>query len=128
MASVAMDRTLRNLNKRYSITALALSSGVVCFTTGILLGSILSGEPLYKPSEWQEPPLTYMLHGDHVESGYLRHVENVLQRLGFSRVENSTKFDLLWSHVYPFGERAPFPKRFLQTLRPFQKVGNLLYL
>lgn len=67
---------------------------------------------------------SYMLHGDHVDSGYLKHVKIVLERLGFRRVYNDSSFDLLWSHVYPFGEQAPFPKPFLRNLRPHQKVED----
>lgn len=59
-----------------------------------------------------------------LETGYLKHVTNVLKSLQFS-VDGGTYSDwhLLWSHEYPF--ISPELKERLMNLKPYQKV---LYL
>lgn len=52
---------------------------------------------------------------------HLKHVNLVLNRLGFEKVSNeSTDWDLLWAHDYPF--RAMYPK--LHNLKFHQKVNH----
>ena len=58
-----------------------------------------------------------------MESGYLRHVIDAFDRLGYQQVDGSTQdWDVLWSHDYPFG------KEFFTSLKPHQKVSILLML
>lgn len=52
----------------------------------------------------QEPKPIFWVHGKNPDSGYLKHVFRVLERLGFQRGDNSSDWDLLWSHEYPFRE------------------------
>lgn len=58
--------------------------------------------------------------GKNVESGYLKHVFFVLQRLGYQEDANATDWDLLWAHDYPF--RVLYSK--LNNLSPHQKVNH----
>ncbi|XP_047116406.1 probable tubulin polyglutamylase ttll-15 isoform X1 [Schistocerca piceifrons] len=64
---------------------------------------------------------SYALYGQRLETGYLRHVEAVLRRLGYSRTVaiNSSEWDLLWAHDYPF---RTMPE--LRNLKPHQKVNH----
>uniref|UniRef100_T1L481 Tubulin--tyrosine ligase-like protein 9 n=1 Tax=Tetranychus urticae TaxID=32264 RepID=T1L481_TETUR len=57
--------------------------------------------------------------GRNMESGYLRHVIESLDRIGYQRVDGfNQEWDVLWSHDYPFG------KEFFTSLRPHQKVNH----
>lgn len=50
----------------------------------------------------------YFLYGKSVDSGYLKHVINVLERLGLERTFNGNdSWDLMWAHDYPFGQLKP---------------------
>lgn len=64
---------------------------------------------------------SYALYGQRLETGYLRHVEAVLHRLGYSRTTaiNSSEWNLLWAHDYPF---RTMPE--LRNLKPHQKVNH----
>ncbi|EFA07282.1 probable tubulin polyglutamylase ttll-15 [Tribolium castaneum] len=63
---------------------------------------------------------TYWVYGKNVESGYLKHVFIILNRLGYKNDPNATDWDLLWAHDYPF--RKLYPQ--LNHLRPHQKVNH----
>ncbi|KAJ3636823.1 hypothetical protein MTP99_000332 [Tenebrio molitor] len=63
---------------------------------------------------------TYWVYGKNVESGHLRHVFEVLDRLGYKNDPNATDWDLLWAHDYPF--RKLYPR--LNDLRPHQRVNH----
>lgn len=56
-----------------------------------------SGGDRYRPRVWIE--------GKRMETGYLRHVVETFEKLGFQRVNGSEgdDWDVLWSHDYPFG-------------------------
>lgn len=126
MISVTIDRFYRTLKKRLTIKQAAILTIAIC-TIFMSINLLQFKNSDLKPKEHDEGEVdehpTYMLHGDRVDSGYLEHVINVLGRLGIKRVQNSTDFDLLWSHPYPFGESAPFSRQFFQNLRPYQKVS-----
>ncbi|GLH07195.1 Uncharacterized protein GBIM_12709 [Gryllus bimaculatus] len=63
---------------------------------------------------------TYALFGKNVDSGYLRHVIAVFERLGFQRVDVSSNWDVLWAHEYPFRNMYSV----LKNLKPHQKVNH----
>lgn len=68
-----------------------------------------------RPTYW-----TYSKGKDKDES-HLKHVNLVLNRLGFEKVTNeSTDWDLLWAHDYPF--RVMYPK--LHNLKFHQRVNH----
>ncbi|KAJ8926545.1 hypothetical protein NQ314_021084, partial [Rhamnusium bicolor] len=62
----------------------------------------------------------FWVYGKNVESGYLKEVFTVLDRLGYRNDPNSTDWDLLWAHDYPF--RKLYQK--LNNLKPHQKVNH----
>jgi len=66
--------------------------------------------------------LTYGLFAKHPDSGYLKHVWNVLSRAGYARVDiNITSdWDVLWAHDYPF-KRI---REKMLKLKPGQKVNK----
>ena len=47
---------------------------------------------------------TYIVYAKHPDSGYLKHVFNVLERDGYTRGDfnTSTDWDVMWAHDYPF--------------------------
>lgn len=63
---------------------------------------------------------SYKIYTNKPEDGYLKHVHAVLKRIGFEHVSNTTDWDLLWGHDYPF--RVLYPE--LQRLKPHQKVNH----
>ncbi|KAJ8943005.1 hypothetical protein NQ318_008323, partial [Aromia moschata] len=72
-----------------------------------------------------EPPdyrikKNFWVYGKNVESGYLKEVFTVLERLGYQNDPNSTDWDLLWAHDYPF--RKLYSQ--LRNLKPHQKVNH----
>ncbi|XP_028398565.1 tubulin polyglutamylase TTLL5-like [Dendronephthya gigantea] len=61
------------------------------------------------------------IHADHINSGYLNHLIDVLDRLGFAYTTNGdSDWDLLWSHNYPFTTLATQ----LRQMNPYQKVNH----
>lgn len=64
---------------------------------------------------------TYWFYGKSANEAHLRHVKNVLDRLGYEKETNETKdWDLLWAHDYPF--RAMYPR--MRSLKPHQRVNH----
>lgn len=56
-----------------------------------------------------------------MESGYLSNVFTILDRFGYKNVpENSTNWDLLWAHDYPFRKLYAH----LNNLKPHQRVNH----
>lgn len=68
----------------------------------------------------EKPQKTYWAYGKNVEGGHLREVFTVLDRLGYRREDNTTDWDLLWAHDYPFGELYYE----LYNLKAHQKVNH----
>lgn len=62
----------------------------------------------------------YWLYGKSSNGNHLRHVQLVLDRLGFEFGSNETDWDLLWAHDYPF--RVLYPR--LHQLKPHQRVNH----
>ena len=60
-----------------------------------------------------------ILHNKKIEAGYLDHVIEVFDRLGYQITYNGSDgdWDVLWSHEYPF------MKNFLPHLKPYQRVS-----
>ncbi|XP_033337259.1 tubulin tyrosine ligase-like 15 [Megalopta genalis] len=44
----------------------------------------------------------YRIYARSNDTGYLKHVVTVLDRLGFKETNNDSNWDLLWAHDYPF--------------------------
>ncbi|RWS05853.1 tubulin polyglutamylase TTLL4-like protein, partial [Dinothrombium tinctorium] len=64
-----------------------------------------------KPKVW--------IQGQKMELGYLKHVFEVFERVGYHRVNGSVEdWDVLWAHEYPF------TKGFFKTLKAHQKVNH----
>lgn len=62
---------------------------------------------------------TYWIYGKRIDSGYLNHVMRVLERIGYVRGTNTSNWDLLWAHDYPFGY-----VKSLNHLKPNQRVNK----
>jgi len=60
------------------------------------------GSPEGQPST--EAGQTYVVYAKHPDSGYLKHVYNVLERAGYRRGNYNTTsdWDVMWAHDYPF--------------------------
>lgn len=64
---------------------------------------------------------SYWFYGRNEGESHLKHVRNVLERLGFQKGTNETlDWDLLWAHDYPY--RALYPR--LHQLKPHQRVNH----
>ena len=70
-----------------------------------------------------KPSLRFTPYGKNLDSGYLKHVYNVLDRLGYERVSYnlSSDWDLMWAHDYPFKKL----KTVLKAMKKGQKVNKL---
>lgn len=64
--------------------------------------------------------LSYWAYGRNVNSGYLKHVFAVLDRLGYKNNPNSSDWDLLWAHDYPF--RTLYAQ--IYNMKPHQRVNH----
>lgn len=70
--------------------------------------------PIKRPSYW--------IYGRSGNEAHLRHVKNVLDRLGYEKVSNqTTDWDVLWAHDYPF--RVLYPQ-LQQNLKPHQRINH----
>ncbi|XP_066583542.1 probable tubulin polyglutamylase ttll-15 [Prorops nasuta] len=54
------------------------------------------------------------------DTSHLKHVFNVLERIGFERSENESDWDMLWAHDYPFRVKSLN----LYNLKPHQRVNH----
>ncbi|KAK6639459.1 hypothetical protein RUM43_007732 [Polyplax serrata] len=126
MLSVTLDRYYRTLQKRLTVrkALLCLVVFLFLFAKIILRLNECPAKETTVNNEKENTVLRFVLHGDNVDSGYLKHVMAVLNRLGYQRANYTKDFDLLWSHVYPFGELSPFDKPFFRNLQPYQKVNH----
>ncbi|ESP02910.1 hypothetical protein LOTGIDRAFT_110692, partial [Lottia gigantea] len=55
-----------------------------------------------------------------LESGYLQHVFNVFERLGYVNGSPFSDWEVLWSHDYPFVSLS----KHVSDLKPYQKVNH----
>lgn len=62
----------------------------------------------------------YRIYTKSNDTGYLKHVFIVLERLGFKRTDNVYNWDLLWAHDYPFRSWSSI----LSKLKPHQRVNH----
>jgi len=64
----------------------------------------------------------YVVYAKHPDSGYLKHVYNVLERSGYRRGNYNTtdNWDVMWAHDYPFKKIRPI----MEKMRPGQKVNK----
>jgi len=65
----------------------------------------------------------YAVFAKNEDSGYLKHVYNVLERAGYSKVSYNVSQDwsVMWAHDYPFKKL----KHLMTNLRPGQRVNKL---
>uniref|UniRef100_A0A0L8ICW7 Tubulin polyglutamylase ttll-15 n=2 Tax=Octopus bimaculoides TaxID=37653 RepID=A0A0L8ICW7_OCTBM len=63
---------------------------------------------------------TLWVHAKKLESGYLQHVFNVFESLGFATNGGENNWDVLWSHEYPFDVLDHVIRR----MKPGQKVNH----
>ncbi|XP_074656922.1 putative tubulin polyglutamylase ttll-15 [Tubulanus polymorphus] len=81
--------------------------------------------------EYDEPKLSippknqpvFTIVAARPDSGYLDHVLNLFQRSGYIRGSLKTRWDVLWSHEYPFADGGDLEKR-LRNLAVHQKVNH----
>lgn len=66
--------------------------------------------------------LKYKVYGKNSDGGHLKHVFAVLDRLGYQRDnnENSTDWNLLWAHDYPF--RVLYSQ--IYNAKPHQRINH----
>lgn len=57
-----------------------------------------------------------------LETGYLQHVFDVFERVGYETGDGLTDWTVLWSHVYPFSVLS----RYTLNLKPHQKVSSTI--
>lgn len=62
----------------------------------------------------------FWVYGRNVESGYLKEVFTILERFGYENDPNTTDWNLLWAHDYPF--RKLYPQ--LNNLKSHQKINH----
>ncbi|XP_063828811.1 probable tubulin polyglutamylase ttll-15 [Ostrinia nubilalis] len=95
---------------------------IVCIV-GVSLGILLEilnvqnrNNGVQRPKYW-----VYSAHSDvDNKNGILKHVHLVLDRYGYEKSTNTSSWNLLWSHDYPF--RVLYPN--LHRLKPYQKVNH----
>lgn len=93
-----------------------LADGQECLLAGFTLI-----EEWYVIPAWLQITKKYVY--SQINSGYLNHVIDVLDRVGYTYTTNGDgDWDLLWSHNYPFTDLATQ----LQKLKPYQKVYGLV--
>ncbi|XP_046402789.1 probable tubulin polyglutamylase ttll-15 [Ischnura elegans] len=67
---------------------------------------------IHKPTVW--------IRSRSMETGYLKHVKAAFERIGYEIGDNSSDWDVLWSHEYPFKDL----KSSLVNMMPHQKVNH----
>jgi len=78
--------------------------------------------PTGQAASTQSQAPTYIVYAKHPDSGYLKHVFNVLERNGYDRGDfnKSADWDVMWAHDYPFKK---IRDRMLK-LKPGQRVNK----
>lgn len=66
----------------------------------------------------------YWLSAKNADSGYMNHVKETFQRIGFERWDGVTgDWDVMWSYEYPFGSTVT-----TTSLKSYQRVGCISYM
>ncbi|KAL0878686.1 hypothetical protein ABMA27_003741 [Loxostege sticticalis] len=109
----------KNINKNDANINIFLIVCIVGVSLGILL-EILNvqnrNKGVQRPKYW-----VYSAYSDvDNKNGILKHVHLVLDRYGYEKSTNTSTWNLLWSHDYPF--RVLYPN--LHKLKPHQKVNH----
>lgn len=73
-----------------------------------------------RPGTINEDRPKFWIYAKSNDTGYLKHVHAVLQRLGFQESDNKSDWDLLWAHDYPFRVLSAS----LGRLREHQRVNH----
>ncbi|CAH1792274.1 unnamed protein product [Owenia fusiformis] len=60
------------------------------------------------------------INAKNIHSGYLDHVLAVFSRIGYMRGTESSDWDVLWSHDYPFSKLRDV----IQNIKPHQRVNH----
>lgn len=60
------------------------------------------------------------VYGKKLETGYLQHVFNVFERIGYETGDAESDWTVLWSHLHPFNVLS----RYTSNLKPHQKVNH----
>ncbi|XP_054169103.1 probable tubulin polyglutamylase ttll-15 [Oppia nitens] len=75
--------------------------------------------PVVTECQPNDPKPIAWISGQRLESGYLDHVIDVFDKIGYQITYNgSDEWDVLWSHDYPF------MRNFLPTLKSHQRVNH----
>lgn len=80
----------------------------------VIIDKPITSQMIKKPIYW--------IYGKSSSEDHLKHVNLVLQRLGYKHGTNESDWDVLWAHDYPF--RALYPQ-LQRHLKPHQKVNHL---
>lgn len=73
-----------------------------------------------KPGKYAVRTPIVWVEGKKLESGYLKHVFAVFDRIGYALGNGDSDWDVLWSHEYPFESLA----KKMSVLKPHQKVNH----
>ena len=122
---------LRGINPALAGSLLVLGLGLILTTFNLHKLSVLQQEFIdlahpgknQKCSSQVKGNLRFTPYGKNLDSGYLKHVYNVLDRLGYERVSYNltSDWDLMWAHDYPFKKIKPLMK----AMKKGQKVNKL---
>ena len=112
----------------YSVATIAvLAIGLVLTTFNIHKLTVLQDEH-YRLAHGSGEKISrgqphYAVFAKHEDSGYLKHVYNVLERAGYTRVSYniSNDWSVMWAHDYPFKKIKPV----MTSLLPHQRVNKL---
>lgn len=96
----------------YELHRLTKEHWATSHSEGAAVAEALGEHHYSRPVAW--------VRGSNKASGYLTHVTNVFQRLGYDLAEDGESWDVLWSHNYPFREL----KQTLVKLKPHQRVNH----
>ena len=66
----------------------------------------------------------FYLDGQNVDKGYLSHVIEAFEYAGIERSMDEGEWDILWSHLYPFGKTKKFGSQ-LKTLDSTKLVNKI---
>ncbi len=123
---------MRGINPALAGSLVILGLGLILTSINIHKLSILQHEfiKLAHPgslnsqcSEETRSSLRFTPYGKNLDSGYLKHVYAVLERLGYQRVSYniSSDWDVMWAHDYPFKKIKPLMK----AMKKGQRVNKL---
>ena len=121
--SISLFSKIRMIPRRMAKVKYFLIFLAIVFVFGLVQIATLSLVSL-SPNGQKTIKKRYYLDGQNVDKGYLSHVIEAFEYAGIERSMDENNWDILWSHLYPFGKTKKFGN-YLKALEETKVINKI---